>query len=207
MRTDARHNRQHLLAVAERVFLESGTGVRVEDIARNAYMAPTTVFRHFATKDALIGAVVDRRMARIAAVVRAAATDPCPRAAFDTTLRELLRCHIEERPFVGWILHEAETDAARLERYRREIHSPAAAVLRRAQRAGRVREDVTIEDVLSMCSALGCAYCPEIGRADLVQRLLDVFIDGLHPTPSPLAPAVVSDDERQAVFRHRVAAH
>jgi AcrR family transcriptional regulator len=58
LRSDAARNRQLLLDAAEELFGTRGVDASVADIALRAGVAKGTFFRHFATKDDLIAAVV-----------------------------------------------------------------------------------------------------------------------------------------------------
>ncbi|WP_216851360.1 TetR/AcrR family transcriptional regulator [Acidisphaera sp. L21] len=57
LRADARRNRDRLVAVATRMFTDRGVTVPLEDIAREAAVGIGTLYRHFPTRDALIGVV------------------------------------------------------------------------------------------------------------------------------------------------------
>jgi AcrR family transcriptional regulator len=67
MRSDARHNRQRVLAAARTSFAEEGPDVPLDVIAERAGVGAGTVHRHFPTKEALIAAVVTDRLAGLAA--------------------------------------------------------------------------------------------------------------------------------------------
>lgn len=57
----AAETREHILDVAERLFYWEGIrATGVDTIAREADVAPTTLYRHFASKDDLVAAYVDR---------------------------------------------------------------------------------------------------------------------------------------------------
>lgn len=67
LRADAARNRARLLDVATQVFATRGVGVPTEEIARAAGVGVGTLFRHFPTKEALLEAVMVRRLETIAA--------------------------------------------------------------------------------------------------------------------------------------------
>jgi hypothetical protein len=70
-------------------------------------------------------------------------------------------------------------------------------LLRRAQRAGEVRDDVVLEDVLLLLLSVGGVV--ELGG----RRLLDLLLDGLRPEgASPLgAPPPTAEQFLQALDR------
>jgi AcrR family transcriptional regulator len=57
-RTDARRNRASILRVAQRSFAEVGVGASLDVIAKRAGVGPGTLYRHFATRDSLVAAVL-----------------------------------------------------------------------------------------------------------------------------------------------------
>ena len=65
LRADAVRNRAALLAAAADEFAERGLDASVADIARRAGVGKGTVFRHFATKDDLIAAIVLDRVGEL----------------------------------------------------------------------------------------------------------------------------------------------
>src|SRR5688572_7195835 len=65
MRADGRRNRERLLAAAREAFAEGGRDVGVAEIARRAGVGSATLFRHFATKDDLLAAILDEMLEQI----------------------------------------------------------------------------------------------------------------------------------------------
>src|SRR4051812_28576324 len=59
MRSDARRNRERVLAAAEDVFADLGLKAQVEEVARRAGVGVGTVCRHFPTKQVLVEAVLE----------------------------------------------------------------------------------------------------------------------------------------------------
>lgn len=68
VRTDAQRNRSHIVAVAERVFLDVGINGPMDAIAKGAGVGAATLYRHFPTRDALLAAVLDHRSDQLALV-------------------------------------------------------------------------------------------------------------------------------------------
>ncbi len=59
-RADARRNRERVLEAAGEPFAEHGLDAQMPDVARRAGVGVGTVYRHFATKDALVEALAER---------------------------------------------------------------------------------------------------------------------------------------------------
>lgn len=81
-RRTAAETREHVLAVSEKLFYAEGIhATGVDTVAAKAGVAPTTLYRLFASKDDLVAAYVDRFSERYRAVLSAAiaAAEPSPR--------------------------------------------------------------------------------------------------------------------------------
>jgi AcrR family transcriptional regulator len=57
-RTDAEHNRRHIVGVARTAFAANGLDLPVREIARRAGMGVATVYRHFPSRQDLVSAVL-----------------------------------------------------------------------------------------------------------------------------------------------------
>src|SRR6266545_1983579 len=76
LRSDAERNRRLVLEAATEAFAEQGLDVGMAEVARRAGVGNATVFRRFPSKDALIEAIFEGKIAElIAAAERAAEID------------------------------------------------------------------------------------------------------------------------------------
>ncbi|MEV0406260.1 helix-turn-helix domain-containing protein [Actinoallomurus sp. NPDC050550] len=209
-RADARRNRARVLEAAQEVFAADGLAVPLSEIARRAGVGPGTVYRHFASKEALFEAVVADRLARLVDETAALAADDDPEAAFFAAFSLVV-----ERASLNRALCEAlmdrtgrsvEVAAEVRERYRAAL----AALLERAQRAGAVRADVTVDDVQRL--ARGCMSMEQEGSSG---RATAIVCDGLRssrPEPPASLPPVtkrvpeVRNESRPETTRARSAA-
>lgn len=66
LRADAERNRQRLLDAAKTAFARDGSATSLEDIARSAGVGIGTLYRHFPTRDALIGDVYRQALDQLA---------------------------------------------------------------------------------------------------------------------------------------------
>ncbi|MFB8240605.1 TetR/AcrR family transcriptional regulator [Kitasatospora purpeofusca] len=182
-RTDARRNRERLLAAAQEAFAEAGAEASLNDIARRAGVGPGTLYRHFPTRAALLAAVLEERVERLCARAdELTATHPA-----DQALAEWLRAfiaHARTNHGLGGALLLEASDTLDADCHRR-IEDAAAAVLTRAQRNGTARPDLAADDLLQL--ALGIALAttgPGPDREARADRLLALALDGVH-TPAP----------------------
>jgi AcrR family transcriptional regulator len=191
LRADAARNRQLLLTAAADEFAERGLDASVSDIARRAGVGKGTVFRHFATKDDLIAAILLDRIDALNAdggrLLEAA--DP------GGALLEFLGIAARQRQQRDLsFLQEASELNAEVAAVRAQLFHTVQALVDRAREHGAVRADVTGADViLLMCAPNYVAsYVPD-GPPDLWQRYLAIIFDGLrpegaHPLPHPPPP-------------------
>jgi AcrR family transcriptional regulator len=188
LRADAARNRELLLAAAADEFAERGLDASVADIARRAGVGKGTVFRHFATKDDLLAAIVLERITTLNAVGESLldAADP------GTALLEFLAVAAHQRQQRDLsFLREAGVLNAEVTRVRAQLFQTIHALVDRAREHGALRADITGTDVIVLMCAPNhvASYLPN-ASPDLWQRYLAIIFDGLrpegaHPLPQP----------------------
>lgn len=177
-RADARRNREKVLRAAAEAFAASGYDVPLDEIAARAGVGAGTVYRHFPTKEALFEAVVTTRVVDLIADARERAVAPDPSAAFFGLL-----ARIGDEATVKRDLPEAIAIPGPLQE---ELHVALGVVLRRAQRAGAVRDDIDTPDLIAVFKAATAGLRDAPGDAVRRKRLFDVMTDGLRPrVPAP----------------------
>ena len=167
LRADAQRNLDRLLEAAVECFGERGVDVSMDEIARRAGVGHGTVFRRFPTKEALLLAVVLRRVEELTEVAVAACEPEDVEEAFAGFLRFAAETYARDRALVGALDRcvgrpEQEALLAAVER-----------LVRRAQDAGVLRRDVGAEDVLRL-----------VPTASLYPAIV---LDGLRPPKSELS--------------------
>jgi AcrR family transcriptional regulator len=178
MRQDALRNRDRILAAAEEVFGEQGAAGSTEEVARRAGVGIGTVFRHFPTKNELIEAALIRHFARLTERARGLADTGPPGEA----LRALVREMIETGPTKITLISLAAADGrvpGGAEMASRELRDATEVVLRRAQDAGQVRPEVTIDEMYLLIRILAqtAAAAPVPPRT--LRRAAEIVLAGL----------------------------
>ncbi|MEU6860167.1 helix-turn-helix domain-containing protein [Glycomyces sp. NPDC046736] len=186
-RADAARNRRLLLAAAADEFAEHGLDASVADIATRAGVGKGTVFRHFATKDDLIAAILIDRMAELSALGERllAAADA------EAALREFLTAAARQRQERDLsFLAAASESIPEVTAARQRMLDAVDALVGRARDLGVLRPDVTGADVfLLMCAPNYIAgYVPD-ASPDLWRRYLALILDGLRPEAARPLPA------------------
>jgi len=154
LRADAQRNLDRLLEVAGECFAEHGHDVSVDEIARRAGLGHGTVFRNFASKDALFVAVLNQRIQELVDIARAALDEADAWEAFAGFFRHTAARYAENLALLGG-LELCEGSPAK-----DELGSAVRELVGRAQRAGKLRGDVSAEDVLMLVPT--AARYPEI---------------------------------------------
>jgi AcrR family transcriptional regulator len=178
-RADARRNRERILEAARGECAKHGANVQMDDIARGAGVGVGTVYRHFPTKETLIDALVAEKYRVAVENAEAALEIDDPWEAFATLLRRnaehMARAAVLRDAFAR--LSE-ETPPATAVAGQAELEAVAGRVLARAQAAGVVRPDVSVDDIAILMSGLGASMARP---GDVWRRHLELLLDGLRP--------------------------
>src|SRR5262249_52747464 len=145
LRRDAERNRQRILAAARELFAEHGLEVTLDDIARAAGVGVGTVYRRFPDKDQLIEALFEERIDEVHAAAEAALEIADPWEAYVTFLTRALELQASDRGLKE-VLLGSSYGRDRIERARAKIQPVVVTLLRRAQEAGAIRDDLSIAE-------------------------------------------------------------
>jgi len=179
MRADARRNRERILAAARLAFEEGGVHAQMEDVARRAGVGVGTLYRHFPTKEALVGELVGEKFRLLLEGARDALDIEDPWEAFAGTLRRNAELMAADA-VVQDALMRSEIDWTYAEGPRSELHSTFAVTVERARAAGVIRPDFTIDDVpMIMCGLCSTMADGGPGGAYDWRRHLELMLDGI----------------------------
>lgn len=186
-RSDATRNRGLLLAAAEQEFAERGMTASVADIARRAGVAKGTVFRHFASKEDLVAAIVCNHFDELTVVAGRLLDSPDPGAA----LLEFMIVAVEglQQHDLAFLHMSTEGDSTVAE-MRSRLHASVDLLVDRARTASAVRDDLTGTDVLLLlCAPIHAIASLKNPPIDLWRRYLVIIFDGLRPQGASPLPA------------------
>ena len=193
LRADAERNRAALVAAARSVMGRRGIDAPLDEIAAAAGVGNATLYRRFPTRRDLVAAVFADEVRRYAAAVEDALAEPDPWQAVRGYLARICALQAENRALADLVTSLEFADDTR----------PVAAehlrtLLRRAQAAGRLRPDVTVEDVvLVLLANAGVVRRTAEDAPASSPRLVALLLDGMHadaatPGPPPPDPAAVA---------------
>lgn len=191
LRADAARNRDLLLSAAEVEFAARGIDASVADIARRAGLAKGTVFRHFATKEQLIAAIVAKHITALTAKAGALVDASDPGGA----LLEFLTAAADRRQQHDLtFLMAISADDSTVRQLRAQLHDDIGSLVDRAQASGAVRSDITGTDIfLLICAPVHVVENLPGAPPDLWRRYLGIIFDGLRPEGASPLPVPVPD--------------
>jgi AcrR family transcriptional regulator len=182
-RKDALRNRERVLDAAVELVRRDGEKVPMAQIAEHAGVGIGTVYRHFATREDLLGALVHRSFGLAVDNARAAAGHP---GSALEGVRQFFLATLRDRERFVLPLHGGPPVFTPATRERQaEVRTVLRSLLERGQAAGQLRADLTPEDLIVAASLLSRPL-PGTGDWDrLARRQIDLMIHGLEPVAAP----------------------
>ncbi|MEV6123097.1 helix-turn-helix domain-containing protein [Streptomyces sp. NPDC052077] len=181
-RTDARLNRERLIAAAQEVFTEAGPGASLNEIARRAGVGPGTLYRHFASRQILLTAVLTDRVQALCEQAEKLRTSDSADNALAQWLAEFL-AHARANQGMGSALMVNEPGAADLDCHQLILNA-ADGLLTRAQQHGTARADLAAGDLVQLITGIALSTARN-EDAEQARRLLALALDAAHGAPRP----------------------
>ncbi|QHC37017.1 TetR/AcrR family transcriptional regulator [Komagataeibacter xylinus] len=175
LRADAQQNRDKILAAAEEIFLERGATVSMNEVARHAGVGIGTLYRRFATREDLLAAAYSARFVAFAEEMQAHAERADCVLALRDYLERLVRHTIIYRGFassLGIVLKTGTPGCLATSKVGQQL-------LQSAQDSGRVRLDVSFEDVVCIATAISLCVEQNGNSQSRIANLVGVFTGGI----------------------------
>ncbi|MGW5657976.1 TetR/AcrR family transcriptional regulator [Streptomyces humi] len=170
-RKDAARNYDALIAAAREAFAEHGADVSLEDVARRAGVGIGTLYRNFPTRRDLFESVyADEVNALCRAAVELAGQEPWE--ALTSWLDRFTGYMVTKRAVREALNDESEIFSA----CRDSMYAAGGPLLERAQKAGVVRTDMEIGDLLRMVSGITATAFEDEAQRD---RVMSIALDGV----------------------------
>jgi AcrR family transcriptional regulator len=180
-RSDAARNRAKLLTAATELFHESASALSVEEVAQRAGVGVGTFYRNFPTKSALLEALIVQEIDALSAVAEQGAASEHGDAG--NRLAEFITATFRGSRFKADLTVALEGEGTgfgeEVMAASARLREQAGRLLADAQRAGDVRPDIQLDDVLALLrAAYSTTRSPESG-----ERIARVIVDGLRARP------------------------
>ncbi|GAB3142606.1 TetR/AcrR family transcriptional regulator [Microbispora hainanensis] len=178
-RADGRRNYDAILAAARKAFESAGADASLEDIASQAGVAIGTLYRHFPTRASLVEAATRDGLENLVAHAERLAAGPDPLDALVAWMREAVVHFSTFRGLVGILAQSMYDEGTPSHTMCSAMHRSGADLLRAAQAAGRVRHDLTPDELFDLLS--GAAWVREQATPDRdgSSRFLELMLEGI----------------------------
>jgi AcrR family transcriptional regulator len=196
LRADAAHNRRCLVEAARAVFAERGMDAPLDEIARRAGVGNATLYRHFPTREDLVAACFEGKVAEYVEAVEEALRAADAWTAFCEYLEKVCLMQAADRG-VKDVLTMTVPTARGLQEQRARAYRGFVELARRAQAEGKLRADFVPQDLdLVLMANAGVVQAMRVDAPDASRRLVGLMIEalraeGAHPLPAPPTPAQV----------------
>ena len=179
-RADAQRNRDRILEVAKEAFTRSGADTSLDDIAREAGVGPGTLYRHFPTREELLGAVYHSEVEKLAAAERKFAQEVPPIEALRAWML-LFVDYIAAKKIIAPVLNALVGDPKKVfEASHAQIWEAIRALVGRAIKSGDIRADLDPIDLLrALIGVANVGTSPDWQQS--ARRLVDILITGSRP--------------------------
>jgi AcrR family transcriptional regulator len=186
-RADARRNRERVLEAARECFGKDGIDAQMDDVAACAGVGVGTVYRHFATKEALIEALASDYFAAQDGCAHAALEIDDPWQSFSGYIRDGAELMAQNRALAQFAAERPEVmqRAAIAADGELGFFGTVDTLISRAKEAGVLRTDFELEDVPAIMCSLGALQVSRGSYANW-RRVLEMVLDGCR-APSQLS--------------------
>ncbi|MGZ6342952.1 MAG: TetR/AcrR family transcriptional regulator [Candidatus Limnocylindrales bacterium] len=193
LRVDAERNRGRIVEAARAAFAERGLEVSLEGVAEEAGVGIATLYRRFPTREDLIAACFEHRVAEYARAAEEALEAPDGWTGFRGYVERICAMQAADRGLTD-VLTRTFPKAGTLEAHRQRAYEVTVRLIERGQREGSLRSDVVPEDlVLLLMANAGVVQGAGEAAPDAWRRFIGLMLDGfrgvgasaLPPPPSP----------------------
>lgn len=188
LRKDAERNRRRILDAARELFAQRGLSATLNDVAHHAGVGVGTVYRRFPDKSQLIEALFEDRVAQLVGSLQEAIADPDPWHGMVGFLEHMGETQAHDRA-MQQILSGTPDGLERIARIREQLLPLGEQLVRRAQDAGQLHEDIAPTDLpiiqLMLASVIDASRDVE---PELWRRYLDLLIRGVAARPAAANP-------------------
>lgn len=187
LRADARRNRQAVIASARKLFADNGLDAQMPDVAKAAKVGVGTVYRHFPTKEDLIAALVGDRFERLAQRAQESLEAEDPWQGIAEFIWFAAQIQADDRGLCE--VMGSRPDLMNAAAWEAGLPELCDLLVKRAQRAGQLRRDLTWEDIPMIACGLGRITQTDVGPATgRWPRLVEIILDGLRAPGSGKLP-------------------
>jgi AcrR family transcriptional regulator len=182
-RSDGQRNREMIIRAAKKAFTENGAGASLDDIAKKAGVGPGTLYRHFPTREDLLGAVYRAEVEKLADSAEQLCRELPPLEALRAWLQLFIE-HLATKKIIAAALNGLIGGSQVFEENMSKVRRATALIYDRAIQAGEIRPDINpVDHILAI---VGVTF---FGKSEdwkeSATRLVDILIMGSRPPAPP----------------------
>jgi AcrR family transcriptional regulator len=205
LRADAARNREAVLCAAREVFAESGLDSPLEEIARRARVGIGTLYRRFRSREDLISAALVGKITEYAEAAERSLVAPDPWIGFAEFVQAICALQAGDRGLADLLLITT-APGGEIEAIRERANRASIELIDRAKAAGKVRADITGEDLLLLLianSSIAAIAGQDAPRA--VPRFVALMLDAFRPGQTSVLPRPPSSAQMRRVMARMAA--
>jgi AcrR family transcriptional regulator len=172
LRSDAQRNRDEILAAAVVAFTRDANA-SLEGIARAAGVGIGTLYRHYPTREALFEAAYRKEIEKLCRTAPALLEKHPPDVALARFLDRFIDDMLTKHGMIQAVRAVIAAGGTSLNQSLSMIAAAVAPLIEAGKAEGLLRDDVTVEDFLSVKGAVANA------RPETARRLAAILVDGL----------------------------
>lgn len=179
-RSDAQRNRESIIQIAKDAFTRNGAGASLDDIARQAGVGPGTLYRHFPSREALLGAVYQAELEKLAEAADQFSRELSPEEAIRAWL-ELFIEYLATKKIIAAALNGLVSGSPVFEESMSKVRGAATMIYDRAIQSGDIRSDINpVDHILAIVGVT--FFGPSEDWKASATRLVDILIRGSRPS-------------------------
>jgi AcrR family transcriptional regulator len=181
-RSDGQRNRELIIQIAKDAFTENGAGASLDDIAKQAGVGAGTLYRHFPSREALLGAVYRAEVEKLADSAEQFSQELPPEEAIRAWLQLFIE-YLATKKIIAAALNGLVGSSPVFEESMLKVRGAATTIYERAIQSGDIRPDINpVDHILAIVGVT--FFGPSEDWKESATRLVDILIRGSRPSSS-----------------------
>jgi AcrR family transcriptional regulator len=171
-RADAARNRDKILAAARAAFADGDADVSMAEVSRRAGVGMATLYRNFPGRRELLEALYVDEVDALCAIA-ATGEGHTPGERLQAWLRRFFAYFTSKRNIASELLGLVDSTDPVFDGNRARVYAAGGPLLAAAQESGEIRDDLTLDQVLSMIAGIARIQGDEAYLEPIIQTVLD----------------------------------
>jgi AcrR family transcriptional regulator len=172
-----------IIRIAKDAFTKNGAGASLDDIAKQAGVGAGTLYRHFPSREALLGAVYRAEVEKLADSAEQFSAELSPEEAIRAWLQLFIE-YLATKKIIAAALNGLAGSSPEIEESMVKVRGAATRIYDRAIKSGDIRPDINpVDHILAIVGVT--FFGPSEDWKESATRLVDILIRGSRPSSSP----------------------